>query len=157
MSGVTPYADEDHPERRVPEPPPAVLPAARKHEIAEAAERIQGSRPHFWRWQRPGGHNDIGPLTDGRIAAAEQKLGVLLPAAYLALLGGQNGGRPRYDSFPRPPSPVAGEAAVWMEELWGVGPAPPGRCSTVDSMAHLAGTWGLPEELYFLAFHGDYV
>ena len=50
---------------------------------------------HFWHQSAYADKNYVGePLTPGLVAAAETRLGYRLPAAYVELIGHQNGGFP---------------------------------------------------------------
>ena len=57
-------------------------------------------REHLWRV--PVGDSELHPLTGEMVRDAEERLGVKLPAAYIAILNAQNGGYLRYDSYPSP-------------------------------------------------------
>ncbi|HVL39867.1 MAG TPA: SMI1/KNR4 family protein [Fimbriimonadaceae bacterium] len=83
------------------------------------------------------------PLTDEMVRAAEQTLGVRLPAEYLRLLRIRNGGYPRRGCFPADSPNSWADDHVRVETIWGVGHARgiegPRRHKLADRGAELPG------------------
>lgn len=100
----------------------------------------------FWEQSEYAATNYVSePLTDELIGSVEQELGYKLPAAYVELMGNQNGGIPKNTAFP------TAERTSWAEDHAAIhGILGIGRKKTYSLCGDLGSRfmideWGYPE------------
>ena len=115
--------------------------------------RFEEVKPRFW--SAPGAET-FAPLTRADVERAEAVLGLRLPAAYVELLGVQNGGyvADDFDAFPTEVPTSWAEDHVWFETLAGIGP--PGAWASVTESPGLIAEWEMPAGLVLLSGDGHY-
>jgi hypothetical protein len=97
------------------------------------------------------------PFTDEMLVAAERRLGVRLPAEYVALLRIQNGGYTRGFEFPMSQRTSFGDHIPFWE-LSGIGPPDDLKRLThnIYNRDYMTRGWGLPEKQILLAGDGHW-
>ncbi|MFE9581157.1 SMI1/KNR4 family protein [Nocardia sp. NPDC006044] len=94
----------------------------------------------------------LDPLTDDGVRAAENQLGVELPASLLRLLGVQNGGTvaDQWNAFPFPALALGIDSYAPFDVVMGVGP------NGLLDTPYLIKEWGLPSPIVLLAGDGHW-
>ena len=107
-------------------------------------------------WDGSSSFGVLDPLTDRRVAEAEQTLAVRLPTAYLELLRVQNGGsvNPEFDAHPTVVPTSWAENHVPFPAMMGIGP--PGLMISILDSPELNQGWEQPKELVLLSGDGHY-
>jgi hypothetical protein len=96
-------------------------------------------------------------LTDEMVATAEQRLGIRLPGAYLALLRVQNGGYTRRFELPMAWPTSWAPDCIPLFEMSGIGsPDEPTAVHNIYNRDYMAQEWGLPDNQILLSGDGHW-
>jgi SMI1/KNR4 family protein SUKH-1 len=101
---------------------------------------------------------DNPPLADEMVVAAEQRLGVRLPAEYIALLRIQNGGYTKGFEFPMSQWTSWSADHIPLSELSGIGPPDDLKrlSHNIYNRDYMTREWGLPEKQVLLSGDGHW-
>lgn len=105
-------------------------------------------------WDRESDYLVERPLTDAAVRAAEEKLGVRLPAAYIELLEVQNGGvaAEEFSAFPMSQPTSWSHDHVGFADMMGIGTG----AQTILNSPYLTEEWEMPGELVLLTGDGHW-
>jgi hypothetical protein len=102
-------------------------------------------------------HYEHPALTEEMLARAEQRLGVKLPAEYVALLRTQNGGYTRGFGYPMSQETSWAEDHVPLHDLAGIVTDPDhSTAQNILDTPYLAEEWGLPPRQVLLSGDGHW-
>ena len=99
-------------------------------------------------WSDEKGNFTLRSLTNADVVAAENRLNVKFPPAYVNMVLEQNGGMIVRNAFPAPDHPNFTEPFVEVDYIYGIG----SNTGLFDSV-YFQQEWGLPDGL--LLFNGD--